>query len=551
MRLGVVLLLVACTQVVRPEVREAPVEAGVPVTFTDSAPLTWDFGDATPRVTGASVSHAFGHVGRFVVQAYDGQTLVRRMTTVVEPRPAFHSVPATATSLVIARNADDLAPAVDLGERVVGAGTMQRWLDELPLLAFVLDQGSGRSSLVEARGGLGVFSLPTPDVSVSFIAVSDTARALKLFAPWLIDHGWEGGPEVFTHDGRQPEVFVDRGVLYAALGDLGAPTALPSIASGSALGLQSSPPIADVLNDVPSGGWVIFTKSGDPSAQWSTFAGAVALTELEARFSGRVLAKAPLWQSPPAPPGRLLEHAPDGPIAAASLSVPPKTLASLVFGNPGTVRRERLARDFGSDVEQAFDSLSGVVDAAAYFDAESFFRSTVENEGRPTARGTLLIEAAVRNALFFGQFLEAVLLQNGFRTSRAQDKTLNVWRFRVFDEPVEVALTASTLFVKGGEPVKGRPGTDLVSKWGKSFDGAFAPGHVSLLIDLGQLRRELMAPRFIEGLDPRRVVTAQAIAQTLLDRLTQLDVVLVDVAPDARGASVQAVVRARPREKSE
>jgi hypothetical protein len=189
-----------------------------------------------------------------------------------------------------------------------------------------------------------------------------------------------------------------------------------------------------------------------------------------------------------------------------------------------------------------------VLDAAAYFDAESFYRSTVENEGRPSPRGTLLIEAAVTNAQFLGNFLEAVLLQNMFRTSRAQDKGLNVWRFKALGEPVEVAVTSGTVFVKAGEAVKGRVGSDLVARWGKQYDGAFAAGHVSLLLDVGQLRRELMVPRFIEGLDPRRVVTAQAIAQTLLDRLTQLEVVAVDLAPDARGAAVQAVVRVREPE---
>jgi len=136
-----------------------------------------------------------------------------------------------------------------------------------------------------------------------------------------------------------------------------------------------------------------------------------------------------------------------------------------------------------------------------------------------------------------------------FRTSRAQDKALNVWRFRALGEPVEIALTPGTLFIKAGVPVKGRAGTDLVARWRKQYDQAFAPGHVSLLFDVGQLRRELMVPRFIEGLDPRQVVTAQAIAQTLLDRLTQLEAVVIDVAPDARGATVQAVVRVREPEK--
>jgi hypothetical protein len=146
--------------------------------------------------------------------------------------------------------------------------------------------------------------------------------------------------------------------------------------------------------------------------------------------------------------------------------------------------------------------------------------------------------------------MEAVLVQNGFYPKRAQDKTLNVWRFLLSSWPAEVAVTSNTFFFKAGEPIKNRVGRDLVATWRHEFDDAFAPGHVSLLIDVGQLRRELMEPRAIEGLDPRRVVTAQAIAQTLLDRVTQLDAVVLDIAPDAKGASVQAVVRVREQEQS-
>ncbi len=542
-----VVATLSCVHVVTQETRPQPVEAGVAASFTDPHALTWDFGDASPRVTGREVTHVFGHSGRFVVQAFEGDTLLRRVTTVVEPRPVFHAVPPSAVSMVLARNADDLAPAIDLGERAIGAASMQRWLDDLPLLSFVLDQGSGRSALVDPREGLGVFTLDDPQVTVSFVGITDPVRALPLLSTYLTEHGWEAQPTSrFRREGQQLEVFVDRGVLYAALGPVeAAGSAKLVVSQASHLGLESNPTLAEALNELPSGGFVVIARSTEPGTQWSLFSGAIALTALEARFGGRVTASAPLWKSPDPPSGRLLEHAPEGPFAAVGLSVPPKTLASLVFGNPGTARRERLARDFGSDVEQAFDSLSGVVDAAAYFDAESFFRSTVENEGRPSPRGTLLVEAAVTNSMFLAHFLEAVLLQNMFRTQRAQDKGLNVYRFSALGEPVEVAVTPSTLFMRAGEAVTGRPAVDLVAAWKKQFDGAFAPGHVSALIDVGQLRRELMVPRHIEGLDPRRVVTAQAIAQTLLDRLTQLEVIVLDVAPDAHGATVQAAVRVR------
>lgn len=542
-----VLLLLSCSHATVQETRTEAIEAGLPVTFSESSALTWDFGDASPRVTGREVQHAFGHPGRFLVQAFEpGSTaLVRRITTIVEPRAALHSVPPEATWAVLARNADDFAPAIDFAERTVGAQAIASWLEHTPLLAFALEQGLGHSTMVEAREGLGLFGLSASDVTVSFVGVSDGPQAMQALAAWLTERGFEGGPSIFSAQGSQLEVFVDRGILYAAFGEQGSAPVVERVARASPLGLKADPAASEALENVQAGGWVVFARADDARAQWSLFAGAVALAEDEARFGAKVISSGPLWAVPPTPPGRLLEHAPEGPVAALSLSLPPKTLASLVFGNKGTARRERLAQRFGSDVEQVFESLGGVVDAAGYFDAESFFRSTVENEGRPSPRGTVLAEASVTNSLFFGEFLEAMLLQNAFRSTRAQDKGVSVWRFMALGEPVELAVTPSTFFVKAGEPVKGRAGTDLVARWRRDFEGAFAPGHVSLMLDVGQLRREIMAPRLISGVDPRRVLTAQAIAQTLLDRLTQIEVVVLDVAPSSTGASLEAAIRLR------
>ncbi len=238
----------------------------------------------------------------------------------------------------------------------------------------------------------------------------------------------------------------------------------------------------------------------------------------------------------------MLEHAPEGPLAALSFDLPATTLASLVVGNPGTARRDQA---LGADVEKGLEALGGHADAVAYFDATAFYRETIARDGRPTPRGTVLLEAAVKDGLGFGHWLDAIMQHHWFPVSRAQEPNLNLWRFEVLGQPVEFALTASTLFGKAGEPIRDRASTDLAAAWGKAFDGAFGPGHVSALFDVGQLRRELMTPRFVAGVDPRRVVTAQAIAQTLLDGLTQLDLVVVDLAPDGRGAAMQALFRTR------
>ena len=65
---------------------------------------------------------------------------------------------------------------------------------------------------------------------------------------------------------------------------------------------------------------------------------------------------------------------------------------------------------------------------------------------------------------------------------------------------------------------------------------------------MGQLRRELLQPRLMPDVDPRRQLTAQALAVTLLDRVSQLDSALFDLSPAPEGATVQAVLRLRPKE---
>jgi hypothetical protein len=66
-----------------------------------------------------------------------------------------------------------------------------------------------------------------------------------------------------------------------------------------------------------------------------------------------------------------------------------------------------------------------------------------------------------------------------------------------------------------------------------------------VLFDFGQLRQELLLPRLMKDVDPRQALTAQALAATLLDRLTQLDLAVIDLSPTPEGAALQAVIRLR------
>ena len=81
----------------------------------------------------------------------------------------------------------------------------------------------------------------------------------------------------------------------------------------------------------------------------------------------------------------------------------------------------------------------------------------------------------------------------------------------------------------------------------RNIDGGGGKALGAEPLALREARREMMIPRVIEGLDPREVVNAQARTLYFLDTVTQLDELMLDIAPDAKGAAVQAIVRLKTK----
>jgi hypothetical protein len=76
----------------------------------------------------------------------------------------------------------------------------------------------------------------------------------------------------------------------------------------------------------------------------------------------------------------------------------------------------------------------------------------------------------------------------------------------------------------------------------------FEPGHLALEVDVGALRRELLRPHRLEGIDPRRSLSTQAAAATVIDRLTSLELATLDLRPDLHGAQFELTLRFRLRD---
>lgn len=545
----------ACPRTVREERREQPVDTGVPVPFQAREPLAWDFGDGSARATGQQVLHAYDRAGTYVVQGFAGDALAERVEVVVAPRSVFHAVPPQVQAFLAARTVGELSPAVDFAERLVGARTVQRFLDEWPVVAFAIDTGVGDGSALDPAEGLGAFVLAGSESVVSFLGVRDEAKGLEAFEAWLGEHGWRYrgdhdplrrwvGPE------QNADVFVDRGVLYAVVTprneqDMEAWSEITRMGDD---GLEGDPQLKADLDALPAGGVVALLRPDEGQQEWRLLAAALKVADTEASLAGRLYASGPLWEVPKDAPSRLLGRSPEGPVGAASASMPAARLAQLLLGGSQTRPWQRLARAVGErdgDLEKALAALQAPLDVVAYFDALGFLKSAVVKEGAPDPRGTVLAEVAVNSPAAVEPLLDALVRQWERPAMRLKEGDLRVWRSVVSDQPVEVALTQASAFLRYGEALTGREPEDLAAELSRRFSGAFGPGHLSVLLDVGQLRRELMVPRLIPDADPRRIITAQALALTFLDQLTQVDQVVLDAVPSAHGAEVQAVVTLR------
>lgn len=553
--LVVALSLSGCARAVKATTLETPLEAGLSQPFRSDRPLRWDFGDGTAPQDGLEVRHAFQRAGRFKVQGFEGEVLREQVMVLVEPRGVFHAVPPDADLALAMRTVDELSAAVDFAERLIGGEATDRLLERWPAVGFAVDQSSGGQSAVDAREGVAVFTWPSKELEVSLVGVVDGPAAQRAFGAWLQEHGWASAGEVaglvrFESADRDLDVFVDRGVLYA----VSAPPAhreasvQARIAAMDARGLEADGPTAAALDRLAAGGVVVVARAPQGTS-WSLLTLAVKVLGERAWVTGRAHGKGPLWTAPKVEAKRLLTQAPAGPIAVASASLPAGALLALGGMGKGTPRYRELARVLAADgveLEAALSGFKGAWDAAAYFDVPGFVRGTLANGGRPEPAVSLLLEAPVTGSGALERLVDVVARKHLRALAPRRGEGLAVWRGSFQAQAAEVALSSEALFVKSGAALDEREAVDLSGELGERFEGAFGSGHVSLYVDVGQLRRELLMPRLLSDVDPRSALTAQALAVTFLDRLTQLDSVMLDAAPDEQGAVLHAVVTLRP-----
>jgi hypothetical protein len=571
-----------CRRAVKPDMGpDRTVEAGVPVRFGAEGPdapvVTWRFGDKAEPRKAAQASHAWARAGTYTVEALDeeGKVVGSARLTVV-PRPLLRAIPAEADfAAFFPELRGKVQPVLDFSTRMMGRQVALESLREAPLLGLVVrelgeEKGPG---LVDVDEGLGVFSLPGFEGNVALLGVTEPEAALAAAVRQLEDSGarvLQHQPSGLVYLERLREgplgAFVDRGYLYLVVpdspeegevthegGTVDRPGSLETVekvraqvAALSGPGLSEVPLMGELRAKGDPGLAYVFARPAeeDAGSGFRGLWGAVQVGQdgLSLEVSGLVATERPLFEGKQGPPSALLEKAPAGAVAALLVSVPPDELAKLVFGDPGSERRERNLRRLAeqgfapTDAEALLGALRGDMAGLLYFDAAAFYRNFIRGTRRPEPRGTLLLEAGLLRSQPVLEWLTRRMEERGQPFETVKQGTVTSLRTRFMDQPVDVSVSSDQVVLHGGESLPQRPRESLGSALQGRFGGqAFAPGHISLLVDVGRLRSDLDSVQEVPGVPSMQLPVARALVGTLLDQLPPVDTVFFDFAPAEGG----------------
>jgi len=550
-------LLGGCVRSLRSEPPEGgPADTGVPVAFAlDGAgpEVEWRWGDGTPPSRGPRARHAFARAGHYEVQAVVAGRAVAVTGVDVRPRPVLRAVPARAQgALYCAAPGAGLDDAADLLDGLLGPSGAAKLLARTGVLHLALQSSAAGEGAVDPDEGLAFFTLPGVSGMVAAVGVTDEEAALGALGQSLEEQGAalsqsaQGFVQVQRPGQPDAAAFVDRGYLYLALPERGAPVAeqlrraKEEVVGGGDRGAERWPLIAESREAVPEGTCAVAVPAR-AGASSRGFYGTLRLEGRELRAEGVFRADGPLWRAPAAAPA-LLGTAPEGPVIALSVSAPAEVLAALLLGPPGSPERARDAealRAEGWDVEGAVEGLGDEVAVLGYFDAPAFLGNLIRGNKEPELRGALWVDARLRKkepALrALREALEAKRVEYGQRADGL--------RFEAMEEPVEVTVGPERLQLRAGTVGRWRrPAALREALAARAGPGSFGPGHVSLLVDLGRLEDELRAPASVPGVADGRVEDVQRFAVRFMNQLTGARELALDLAPDPLGARLRARV---------
>ena len=544
------------------------VEAGLPVALGAGDDETlWDTGEGGKPFAAEKAVHVFQRSGVFTVRALREGTERSRVKLTVVPRPVLRAIPGDADGvLFVPALAGNIDALVSFSETLLGADSAQRAFQQFPLASLVLEalgRGTPATGTVDPQEGMAVFTLPDFEGAVGLVGVQDEKASLASVVEEARETGatarLEGGLTVLqAPDGFTFALFADRGYLYAVHpGDRLEPERFVKAAAGVQAHVKSARPaglsenarLAALRARTGPGNLFLFFGNRPEHVEAKdgveAFFGAMQVAQGRLGLDGLLATRGPLF--PPA--GRfptLLGQAPQGPIGALQLTLPPQQLGALVFGAPDSPRRERARQSFaeaGVTAEELIGAFRGDVGLLVYFDAPAFFANLVRGSSRPEPRGTILLEMGLSNRAPVEKFIQKQLEASPTRVEVFRERDSVRYRARLFEQTVDVSLAGDRLVVNAGEVIRNRKMGDLAALLRtRSAGQAFAPGQASLFIDFGELRQEINAPKQVPGVPDERLAAVQAFASSFLDQLTPFDHAFLNLSPEAGGARLKGEV---------
>jgi hypothetical protein len=547
-----------CLRDVTPELgADRTVDVGVPLSWgkPDGSEVDWDFGDGA-HARGAAVRHTFVTPGRYAVQTLrNGVTLAHVMLEAI-PRPVVHAIPEAADgALFLPRVNGRLEGVVDFAEKIVGPDSMQRFLDASVLASVALE-----SRAVQGEAGIGLFTLPGFKGLIGLVAVQNPAAVVRVIEQRFARMGAgfaqaaDGTFRIGGPSGETLALLVDRGYVFlivpqpaASVGSTADPAvAIQAIRMASNDGIEKAVAPLDGLANTT--GELLLRITTPHQTEVRTLLVAATLSGTTLSVDGKLLASGPLWDVQKSPRSPLLKAAPDGFVAALSLSISPGDMAPVVTSLLAAPERAAALMRWGfsmEDVDALTRTLAGDAAFLAYFDPAGFFAHLAEADARPEPRGALLGRAGLTQPAVLERLLHSRLAESGAVARGGASYQLP---FDGLPGGVRLHVSGDVLEVRAGEGPLSQHTLDVPAVFGERHGaGAFADGHVSLFLDMGQLLHQLEQPLSVPGLSGARLSILQGFSAEFARRLTPIDQIFVDVVPDASGARVRGTLTLRPR----
>ncbi|HZA52201.1 MAG TPA: PKD domain-containing protein, partial [Myxococcaceae bacterium] len=533
--------------------RELQAYAGTPVSFETAesgrgAEYDWMFGDGQTPIRGPRATYSFARSGRYEVRALRGGQLAATFHVSVVPRPVLHAIPRDARAALYLSRTKDLRTALEFARRAVGPLVSDDLFDREPLLRIALsaEEGAAAELGLDEDEGLGVFRLGTGEW-IGTVGTADDAKALAAARQRLEESGFRAaasaeGVLVMERGGVGLVGVVDRGYLYLATVDT------PESAGGRVAGmrerLRAIPDdglagdslLKELRGQIAEGQATVFWRDDMAGANEGVRGGAASLRFQgdEMDLDGRLRGDGPLWDASRSPQRPPLERGPEGPVLALSASVSPDDLARMIRG----------ARASAGELDGLARLIEGDVAVAAYFDARATARAMRGGLPKPSSvGGTLIAHAGIRDRRGAERFLESSLERSAlpFKKRSAADATTFLVEWGGHRAAIEV--TDRRMSLEAGLPLRDRRGVALAESLRSRFVPlAFGPGHVSLLVDVGQVTRE-MDP----GVSGRGVEAAAMLGMlsVFIRQATAVETIFLDLEPDPRGGRLRGRVTLR------